>query len=260
MFKNRLVYDYLGRMKDAPDPEWFNHWFDSPYYHALYKKRDESEAGFFIDNLVEHLKLPPGGRIVDIACGKGRHAIYLNKKGFDVMGLDIARDSIEFAGNSENETLHFALHDMRRPFVTNYFDAALNLFTSFGYFKTEHEHELAVRTMCLAVKKNGVVVIDFLNAQTVLRNIIELEEKKLEGISFLIKKQLKGQRLIKDIDFDAEGTHFHFEENVQMLRLKDFEKYFEHAGLRMVDIFGDYSLHPFRPEQSERLIMVGVKS
>ena len=69
---------------------WFTHWFDSPYYHTLYKNRDEEEAEFFIDNLIAKLQLKKGNKLIDIACGKGRHATYFNKKGMDVVGIDLS--------------------------------------------------------------------------------------------------------------------------------------------------------------------------
>ena len=53
--------------------EWFAEWFDSPYYHTLYKNRDENEARRVLDNLLRALDLPAGARILDLACGKGRH-------------------------------------------------------------------------------------------------------------------------------------------------------------------------------------------
>jgi 2-polyprenyl-3-methyl-5-hydroxy-6-metoxy-1,4-benzoquinol methylase len=59
--------------------EWFSEWFDSPYYHVLYHNRDDREAQFFLDNLVNKLHITPGLKVADLACGKGRHAIYLNK-------------------------------------------------------------------------------------------------------------------------------------------------------------------------------------
>ena len=59
---------------------WFTNWFDSPYYHILYKNRDEKEAQVFIDNLIEKLQLKKSSKLIDIACGKGRHASYFNKK------------------------------------------------------------------------------------------------------------------------------------------------------------------------------------
>ena len=76
---------------------WFANWFDSPYYHTLYKNRDEKEAQVFIDNLVQHLQSPKGSTLIDIACGKGRHATYFNSLGLDVVGVDLSPNSIASA-------------------------------------------------------------------------------------------------------------------------------------------------------------------
>jgi SAM-dependent methyltransferase len=246
-------------MTEKVHNEWFCNWFDTPYYHILYKDRNSNEAETLIDNLLAKINLPKHGRIADIACGKGRHAIYLNKKGFDVTGIDIAEASIKYAKQFENDTLHFSVHDMRRPFITNYFDAALNLFTSLGYFKTEHENELAIKTMHLALKKNGIVVIDFLNAETARKKIIGEMKKTVEGITFSIKKQIDNTTLVKDIQFEANGKQFHFTEKVQLITLSDFERYFKLVGFKTINLFGDYSLNAFDEKRSDRLIIVGIK-
>jgi 2-polyprenyl-3-methyl-5-hydroxy-6-metoxy-1,4-benzoquinol methylase len=73
---------------------WFKDWFNTPYYHQLYFKRDEKEAAAFIDQLIDYLKPPPGSSMLDVACGKGRHSIQLASKGFDVTGIDLSEDSI----------------------------------------------------------------------------------------------------------------------------------------------------------------------
>jgi ubiquinone/menaquinone biosynthesis C-methylase UbiE len=116
--------------------EWYKGWFNSPYYHKLYFDRDEEEAGAFIKKLVEHLNPPPGALMLDVACGKGRHAKMLASLGFRVTGLDISPASIDEALKFQTEYLEFHVHDMRLPFHGNYFDYAFNFFTSFGYFKT----------------------------------------------------------------------------------------------------------------------------
>ena len=83
---------------------WFVNWFDSPYYHTLYKNRDEKEAQVFIDNLVHHLQIKKGSKLIDIACGKGRHATYFNSLGLDVVGVDLSPNSIASAKKNENNT------------------------------------------------------------------------------------------------------------------------------------------------------------
>ena len=80
---------------------WFKDWFNSPYYHQLYFKRDEAEAAKFIDKLIDYLKPPQGSLMLDVACGKGRHSRQLASKGFDVTGIDLSTDSIKEAKKYE---------------------------------------------------------------------------------------------------------------------------------------------------------------
>ena len=70
---------------------WFTNWFDSPYYHILYKNRDEKEAQNFIEKLTNYLKINKESKIIDIACGKGRHAMYFNQIGYNVVGIDLSK-------------------------------------------------------------------------------------------------------------------------------------------------------------------------
>ena len=95
--------------------DWFVSWFDSPYYHVLYKNRDDSEAQQFMTRLTDYINLESGDTILDVACGKGRHATFLASLGFQVTGMDLSNNSIEFASQFENENLQFLTHDMRKP-------------------------------------------------------------------------------------------------------------------------------------------------
>ena len=70
--------DASGQIPNPESNNWFATWFDSPYYHILYKERNYREAQVFMDNLTHYLNLPEGATVLDLACGKGRHAIYLN--------------------------------------------------------------------------------------------------------------------------------------------------------------------------------------
>lgn len=240
--------------------EWFDKWFDSPYYHILYKNRDYNEAGAFIDKLVDYLAVKPHHKILDLACGKGRHSIYLNKKGFDVVGADLSEQSIAKASQYANDRLHFEVHDMREEFAHNEFDFILNLFTSFGYFETKAEHEQAIHSVAEAMKDHGVFVLDFLNPYTVINHLTPIEEKQIEGINFHISKDVSDDDyILKDIRFTDEGEDYHFQEKVKALRRADFLEYFEKSGLKVIDIFGDYDLNSYLAEKSERMIFVVEK-
>lgn len=239
--------------------EWFENWFNSPYYHILYKNRDTKEAEHFINNLISHLKLKKGSRILDIACGKGRHAMYLNKKGMDVIGIDLSVNSINTAKQNETKTLQFKVHDMRKPFKKNTFDVSTNLFTSFGYFKKDNDEQQAMNSMSQNLKKEGLLIIDFMNVKKIIGNLIANEEKKINNINFKIQRYIHNNRIIKEIRFSKKKQQYHFTEEVKALQLIDFSNLINNAGMKIINLFGNYTLDEFNANSSERLILICKK-
>jgi ubiquinone/menaquinone biosynthesis C-methylase UbiE len=238
---------------------WFVNWFDSPYYHILYKNRDEKEAKFFIENLVQYLSLKKSSKLLDIACGKGRHATYFNSLGFDVIGVDLSPNSITSAKENENATLQFAVHDMREVYQKNQFDVVTNLFTSFGYFEKDEDEQKAINAMAINLKKEGLLVIDFMNAKKVMTNLIASEQKIIDSITFDISRKAVNQHIIKDIHITDSKTKHHFQEKVKALTLADFSDFITNAGLKIIDIFGNYKLEEFNAQTSDRLILICKK-
>ncbi len=241
------------------DKEWFSEWFDSPYYHILYKNRDDREAELFLSNLVNHLALTPQQLLADLACGKGRHSIYLNKLGFNVVGVDLAACSIAAAKKFENERLHFEVCDLRNlPFVEK-FDVALNLFTSFGYFDCNDTNKKVISQISKCLKPSGTVVIDFMNVHTVIKNLIPAQQKVEEGITFNITKRVEHGVIIKRIDFTDAGKSYSFQEEVQVLTLQNFETLLTEGGFAIQQVFGNYQLQPYQEQSSDRVIIVAQK-
>ncbi|MRX39843.1 methyltransferase domain-containing protein [Flavobacterium sp. LC2016-23] len=234
---------------------WFTSWFDTPYYHILYKDRNYREAQIFMDNLTHYLNLPEKAKVLDLACGKGRHSIYLNQLGFNVLGADLSENSIAEASKNSNETLHFKVHDMREPFEEK-FDAIFNLFTSFGYFESDEDNLTTLKAIKDSLSEYGFAVIDFMNVNQVIETLVPEEVKTVDGIDFKIKRYVEDGHIIKEIDFEDQGRQFHFTEKVKALTLKDFEDLMAEAGIFLLDIFGDYKLKKFHKTESERLIMI----
>lgn len=241
------------------ESEWYRNWFDSPYYHILYKNRDYKEAELFIDNLLRFIDPKQGSKILDIACGRGRHSLYLSKKGFDVTGIDLSPASIEYAKTYENSSLRFFVHDMRKVFRQNYFELAVNLFTSFGYFESEEDNLSALKSASESLKKEGLFVIDFMNSEKVMNELVKEEIKKENNIEFKIFRRVEENFVKKKIVFIDKGKSYSFEEKVKALNLKDFERYFKASNLKLVNLFGDYNLKEFVETDSERLIMICKK-
>lgn len=239
--------------------EWFSSWFDTPYYHILYKNRDYSEASLFIDNMTEFLKLNRHARCWDLCCGKGRHSIYLNSKGYYVEGTDLSMKSIEEASKSANDTLQFYQHDMRKLFRTNYFDVVFNLFTSFGYFERREDDLHVFDAVEKSLKPGGLFVFDYLNQEYVRKIITPHDTKTMEGITFSISKRIENNTIIKGIDFTDKGESFHYEERVKLFDRLYFENLAKDCRLRILNTFGNYQLQDFDSETSPRLILVMQK-
>jgi len=239
----------------ATTSKWFKSWFNTSYYHLLYNKRDYKEARFFMSNLVSYLKLKQDDSILDLACGKGRHAIFLNSLGFDVTGLDLSENSINDALKSANDSLHFRVHDMRQPFVKKY-NAIFNLFTSFGYFETDEEDIRVLRNIKNGLKPNGIAVIDYLNITKSIAQLIPHEIQKRDAIDFDIKRDIKNGFINKEISFTDKENSFTFTEHVKCLDLITFKKYLKASGLKLIAVFGDYNLQDFDAKTSDRLILI----
>jgi len=244
---------------DNKQKDWFSEWFNSPYYHILYKNRDYKEASFFIDNLSQTLGISPQHKVMDLACGKGRHSIYLNKKGLDVTGLDLSAKNIASAKVFQNSKLQFHIHDMREVFRENCFDFVLNLFTSFGYFENEADNLKCIHSIADTLRKDGKLVLDFLNPSVVIDRMIPQEIKSIQGIDFLISKSYKNGYIVKDIRFTDGGRKYHYRESVKAVTEREFLTYFAAAGLKIINCYGNYELAPFNLSKSGRMIFIALK-
>lgn len=237
--------------------EWFESWFDSPYYHILYDHRDHMEARRFIRQLMNRIHLRDTDRVLDLACGAGRHAAYLAEFAGEAIGVDLSENSILKARERWNaDNLEFYVHDMRHPFRINYFDYIFNFFTSFGYFRRIQDNLRVLRSVRKGLKPGGMFLIDYMNAEKAVRNLVGREEIEKQGISFYIRREVTDGRILKHIKFDAEGKVFSFTESVQAFTMEDFRRMAGQSGFEAVEEFGDHDLGPFDPTQSPSYILL----
>jgi len=237
---------------------WFERWFDSPYYHILYKERNDEEAEFFLNNLFSHLHIQKDASILDLACGRGRHSIYLNKLGYNVTGLDLSPQNIEHAYRHANDRLKFYVHDMRKVYKVNAFDVVLNLFTSFGYFGNEEDDEKVVNSVYSMLKPDGYFVLDYLNV-----NKLDFEDitydKVVDDVHFNIRKYLVNDKIVKEINIEDGDREYNFCEYVSAITPERFFKMFKNAGFRYIHAFGSYELEEYTVERCPRFIVIGRK-
>lgn len=242
---------------------WFETWFDTPYYHILYNDRDFAEAENFISLLTNYLALEKDSKIIDLACGKGRHSLFLNQMGFNVLGLDLSKESILHNNTFQNITLQFKVHDMRKEIFPEISaekaDAVFNLFTSFGYFENKNDDKKVFQSVSTSLAENGYFVLDFLNEKWVKNTLVAEEITTKEDIQFTIRKSIADQHIIKDITFEIDGKAHHFYEKVKLHSLEDIGAYAEEFGFERLKTFGNYQLEQFDLENSPRCINIFQK-
>lgn len=233
-----------------------NQWFSSPYFHILYKNKNYQETQLFLDQLADFLALTPEHKILDLACGKGKHAIYLSKKGLDLTGLDISENNLRYGQKFAHERLRFVQQDMREPYQENHFDFILNLFTSFGFYDQDAENQKVFDAVYTMLKPGGRFFLDFVNPPVYERNLIPYELTIAQNIKFQVTQKIEDGILTKGIHFDDNGQDFHFEESIKLLPYDKFREHIEVSSLRLVQTLGGYDFSPFEEADSERMIFV----
>lgn len=239
--------------------EWFETWFDTNYYHLLYRHRDMNEARQFLDALLRYLKPEKATHFLDVACGKGRHSIYLHSQGYQVTGVDLSCNSIEKARLAEDSGLNFYVKDIREDFGIHGIDIALNMFTSFGYFETLEEHIDALKNIRNTLNESGLFVFDYLNVDHVAKHLIDEERKTIDGVEFKIQRKIEGGFILKNIDVDDQGEIHHFQEKVKAFKPEDLMDMISKAGFKIDTTFGDYNLNPLDSGRP-RVIIIATKN
>ncbi|MDZ7771383.1 MAG: class I SAM-dependent methyltransferase [Balneolaceae bacterium] len=240
---------------------WFEKWFDSPLYEWLYANRDQKEATRLIDLLEETMNLHRCETILDLGCGRGRHSISLNERGYCVVGIDLSETAVQTARRKAEqkglENLRFEVRDMREP-LQERFDAILNLFTTFGYFRSDQENARVFDSVASMLEPDGIFVVDFLNAPLVRRSYRPEDSGEYEGIQYEIRRYIENDMIFKKITFSGDRLEEprHYAERVKLYTLDWFREELGERGLRIRQVYGDYEGGSYDPEESSRLLML----
>ncbi len=244
---------------------WYEDWFDSDAYELVYDQRDLSEARRLADLIERTVRPAPGVRVLDVACGRGRHSRILAGRGYDVTGVDLSENALRSArrrAEREGLSVTFQQADMRALPFTSEFDGAVNLFTSFGYFDEEADHQRVIDGIERALEPGGWFVQDFLNASYLAEHIVPEDEREVEGpdgtVRIVQRRRIEdeptGRRVKKQIILHRNGDTYTFSESVRLHDAADFERMYAAAGLDLIDTFGDYDGHAYTAG-SPRLIL-----
>jgi len=238
--------------------EWFEQWFGEEY-HVLYPHRDEEEARRAVALVQKAAPWEAGAWVLDLACGAGRHAAELERLGARVLGFDLSPSMLRRARLSIRGPL--VRGDMRSlPFRPGSFGLAVNLFTSFGYFRDDAEHRHVVGQVARSLRLGGRFVLDYLNADHVRRTLRKGTEE-VDGAPAEVRVRRRfseeGRYVVKEIELGAENRSF--QERVRLFSPTELHNLLEQEGLRVDAMFGDYDGGPL-DGRATRTILVATRS
>lgn len=248
---------------EKTQPNWFEHWFDRDEYKLVYRHRDDDEARRVVSFIEDSIRPAAGSRILDIGCGRGRHSILLSKHGYDVTGIDLSERSIHEARESARDAgtnAEFVVADMRDPHCGGCMDGVVNLFTAFGYFDDEADHQRALDAMSESLKPGGWFLQDFLNADHVRSDLVPRTVDTFPDGEIEQRRTIADGRINKRICIRhfSDASEKVFEESVRLFDLSDLDRMHRKAGLVLKSVCGDYAGGPFTPV-SPRLILISTK-
>jgi SAM-dependent methyltransferase len=237
---------------------WYRRWFGEEYME-LYPHRDREEAREAVALFLEHADVGEGDPVLDLACGAGRHLEGLLEEGLDAVGLDLSLPLLRRASGRQ-PAMRLIRGDMRSlPFRSATFAAVSSFFTSFGYFESEADDRMVLREVRRVLRQGGHLLLDFLNARAVQRNLTPRDERTVGEWRVVQERRLvRGGRVVEKrirIEDGAEGEPREFLERVRLYMPRELESLLAREGLTPVERFGDYEGGPVSPA-SPRVILL----
>jgi len=227
--------------------EWFREVFDETYFdvYGLSLERAPAEVDF----IEQALGLPAGAAILDLACGHGRHAIELARRGYEVAGLDLSRTLLSKAAEMANEAgvkVELIEEDMRAIPETwaARFDAVINCFTAWGYFETDAENEKEIEAVARSLKLEGRLFLDTINREHIIRDFrSKMWGESPDGVVSLDATRLdltKGRAETERQIVYPDGKRVEHRLSVRLFTLAEVRSMLKRHHLAVRETFGDW--------------------
>jgi SAM-dependent methyltransferase len=175
------------------EPNWFEAFFDDDYLRFAVDRFPPEATAAEVDFLAEALGLGKGSRVLDLACGHGRHSVELAKRGCAVTGVDLSEPSLGLAAARAAEAgveVRFERADMRRLGYEGEFDAVVNMFTAFGYFAEDADNRLVLERVAAALAPGGAFLLDVVNPVSVFARFEARGWHELSGGTIMLEERV----------------------------------------------------------------------
>lgn len=242
--------------------EWYKDWFETKEYLNVYQHRNEAEAEALVNLIIENTMLPVNAKVLDMACGTGRHSILFAKKGFDVTAVDLSNNMLSVArqkANAEKLNINFIRSDLRHFTSSSKFNLILNLFTSFGYFETDEENLAVLKLAFDYLESSGYFILDFFNVHYLEQNLVRESVDRIDNGEIIQRRKIEGNRIVKEIIINNNGHSKNFLESVRMYDSDELRNMLTSIGFAIEKTFGDFQGSKFDKTLSKRIILFARK-
>ena len=246
----------LNGAADSAEPDWFESWFGEDYL-SVYPHRDSREADRAVDFLHQALRGRKIDRVLDLACGAGRHSRALGRHWWTT-GFDLSETLLLVARREAKEAC-FVRGDMRvLPFRSGAFSLVVNLFTSFGYFSEDSDHRAVLNEIASVLPAGGVFVLDYLNAEQVVANLKPRDERRVNDLVVEQERSISADGRFVEKKITLRGKNKSFAERVRLFSRAQLESLLANAGFAVEKVFGAYDGEEWTPA-SQRTMLLSVK-
>lgn len=238
------------------DEKWYDRYFGEDYLR-IYRFADTEDQLRFLQAVLGEGQ---GRRLLDVACGQGRHAVALAEWGFEVWGLDrsepLLRVACETARRLRRKVGYLRADVRAFPLGDALFDVAISMFTSFGYFEDEEENQQVLREVARVLKPGGTFILDLANLDFVRSHPpVSQWEHRGAKVSSRYFYDPFARRALTRRTVELDGQVKVYESSVRIYSREEILQRLAAAGLQAMDCYGGYDLSPLTP-QSRRMILV----
>lgn len=239
---------------------WYEDWFKEDYL-AVYSHRGHEAAKQESAFVAKQVELLESSRLLDLACGAGRHLLGFGDYCKNLYGMDLSEVLLLSAKDLLSSSVSLARGDLRRlPFHSSKFNVVTSFFTSFGYFKDEEDHGRVVNEVYRILQPKGVFMIDYFNPEKVLKEIIPISKREVGGRTIeeertFVESTRRLEKKIRLYDTTDSKLAKEFMESVRVFSRSELLALFESRGFSLVREFGDFTGAVYNPQSSNRLVM-----
>ncbi len=245
--------------------EWFeSEDFWTTYGPIMYDDNLWAEAPDVADYICKIAGLKKGSKVLDAACGIGRISVELAERGLEVTGVDITSSVLEAAkdmAESQKLKIDFIQQDLRYFCRKDYFDCAINLYTSFGYCDSKEDDYKILKNIALSLKKDGIFIMECVSRETAIMYFTKGEQFERAGFTVNTEFSVKGAwegLCSKWILTDKDNHIIEHEYTQRLYSAPQLRDELLECGFTSAQVYGDFDFSPYN-ENARTMILVAKK-